>query len=205
MKTITALTATAALAGAVALAGPAHAQEKFTICHATGSTTNPYVQITIPGPALLQAGHGDHEGDIHPEITFQHRAQSNTIPARNWDTQGQAIYAAGCVLGLPDTEVEAPVKTPTPVGPVIIIPPETVDQPATETPAPVTPVAPVVPAPAPAPQAPQPVTVAPPVPAQQAPAPVAPPAPNQVGTWPVGGADTGVTRGLNVQTAATQR
>ena len=38
--------------------------EKVTICHATGSATNPYVTITIDANGLH--GHGDHEGDIIP-------------------------------------------------------------------------------------------------------------------------------------------
>ena len=38
--------------------------DKITICHATGSSTNPYVVITISVNGLN--GHGDHEGDIIP-------------------------------------------------------------------------------------------------------------------------------------------
>ena len=41
--------------------GPAN---KITICHATGSATNPFVEITISENGL--SGHGDHEGDIIP-------------------------------------------------------------------------------------------------------------------------------------------
>jgi hypothetical protein len=37
---------------------------KITICHATGSATNPYVIITIDLSGLN--GHGDHDGDIIP-------------------------------------------------------------------------------------------------------------------------------------------
>lgn len=36
----------------------------ITICHATGSATNPYVEITISTAGL--AGHGGHSGDIIP-------------------------------------------------------------------------------------------------------------------------------------------
>jgi hypothetical protein len=38
--------------------------EKITICHATGSSTNPYVVITIDKHGLN--GHGGHDGDIIP-------------------------------------------------------------------------------------------------------------------------------------------
>jgi hypothetical protein len=37
---------------------------KITICHATGSETNPFNEITISINGLN--GHGDHEGDIIP-------------------------------------------------------------------------------------------------------------------------------------------
>lgn len=38
--------------------------EKVTICHATGSQSNPYVTITVDADGLN--GHGDHSGDIIP-------------------------------------------------------------------------------------------------------------------------------------------
>lgn len=38
--------------------------DKITICHATGSATNPFVEITVSVNGLN--GHGDHEGDIIP-------------------------------------------------------------------------------------------------------------------------------------------
>src|SRR5206468_1896234 len=46
---------------APALAGPA---DKITICHATGSESNPYTEITISENALK--GHDGHQGDIVP-------------------------------------------------------------------------------------------------------------------------------------------
>ena len=38
--------------------------DKITICHATGSITNPYVEITVSVNGLN--GHDQHEGDIIP-------------------------------------------------------------------------------------------------------------------------------------------
>ncbi len=38
--------------------------DKITICHATGSEKNPYVEITINVNGLN--GHSNHEGDIIP-------------------------------------------------------------------------------------------------------------------------------------------
>ncbi|MGA1630328.1 MAG: hypothetical protein ACO39P_08430, partial [Ilumatobacteraceae bacterium] len=40
------------------------APRRITICHATGSETNPYVEITVDANSL--SGHGDHPGDIIP-------------------------------------------------------------------------------------------------------------------------------------------
>jgi hypothetical protein len=38
--------------------------EKVTICHRTGSDSNPYVEITISVNAWENNGHGDHDGDF---------------------------------------------------------------------------------------------------------------------------------------------
>jgi hypothetical protein len=43
---------------------PSTAPRRITICHATGSETNPYVEITVDANSL--SGHGDHPGDIIP-------------------------------------------------------------------------------------------------------------------------------------------
>ena len=48
---------------AVQSQGEGRGQDKTTICHATGSDTNPYVEITIANPAL--PAHGRH-GDLIP-------------------------------------------------------------------------------------------------------------------------------------------
>lgn len=42
----------------------ANGSEKITICHATASETNPFVEITISVKGLQ--GHLHHEGDIIP-------------------------------------------------------------------------------------------------------------------------------------------
>ena len=65
---------------------------KVTICHATGSRTNPYVVIT-PSAAGIVNGHLKHQDqrDIVPPFTFRGRTYS-----QNWTTSGQAVFAAGC-------------------------------------------------------------------------------------------------------------
>lgn len=59
--------------------------DKVTICHATGSETNPYNLITVSVNSILNpAGHGDHEDDIIP-------------PFEGFDGQGDLdLLDAGC-------------------------------------------------------------------------------------------------------------
>ena len=65
---------------------------KHTICHATGSESNPYVVIT-PSISGVFHGHMDHQGDedIIPPFTYKGVQYS-----QNWDAAGQAIFANGC-------------------------------------------------------------------------------------------------------------
>lgn len=78
------------------------AGQKHTICHATGSETNPYVKIT-PSEAGVFNGHlGDHQDgeDIIPPFEYQGETYS-----QNWP-EGQAIFENDC---------EVPVVTTTTV------------------------------------------------------------------------------------------
>ena len=60
--------------------------EKITICHATGSATNPYVVITIDVNGLH--GHGN----------ANHQLEEDIIPGMfNWDDEGMAIFEHNCV------------------------------------------------------------------------------------------------------------
>jgi hypothetical protein len=72
---------------------------RVTICHATGSATNPYVQITVSENAVRDGrGHNrdNHQGgeDIIPP--------GPDHPGRNWDRAGQTIYNDGCLTFAPD-------------------------------------------------------------------------------------------------------
>ena len=85
----------ASLAAVAASAGG----ERVTICHATGSATNPYVQITVSENAVREGrGHNrnSHQGgeDIIPP--------GPDHPGRNWDVAGQTIYGNGCLTFAPD-------------------------------------------------------------------------------------------------------
>jgi hypothetical protein len=71
----------------------ADARQKLTICHATGSASNPFVKIT-PSEAGVFNGHLDsHQdgGDIIPPFTWKGETFS-----QNWDAAGQAIFNNNC-------------------------------------------------------------------------------------------------------------
>jgi hypothetical protein len=116
--------------------------KKITICHATGSETNPYVEITMALQGLNgHAGdHHQHSGDIIPPN------DGAVIPwGQNWDDEGKATYGNSCVPA-EEPYVVPPTDTP-------VVPPDTPVVPPADTP--VVPPAdtPVVPG-APAPAAP---------------------------------------------------
>ena len=77
---------------------------KVTICHATGSAANPYVQITVSENAVREGrGHNrdNHQGgeDI---ISPEQPGQSYDPDGRNWDSASQTIYEDGCLIFAPD-------------------------------------------------------------------------------------------------------
>jgi hypothetical protein len=88
--------------GAVGLLSvPASAKPgKVTICHATGSASNPFVQITVSENAVRDGrGHNrdGHQGgqDIIPPGPYD-------ADGRNWDVEGQTIHEEGCLTFAPD-------------------------------------------------------------------------------------------------------
>ena len=80
-----------------------HSGHKVTLCHATGSSTNPYVLITVDYHALKN-GHTAAKGDIIPPTTINGVTYSG-----NWDANGQAIFNNGCK----PLAAQAPVTTTT--------------------------------------------------------------------------------------------
>ena len=93
---IGALVVAAPSASMAAMAGP----EKVTICHATGSASNPYVQITVSENAVPE-GRG-HNRDGHQNGEDIIPPGSYDPDGRNWDADGQTIYNDGCLTFLPD-------------------------------------------------------------------------------------------------------
>ena len=79
------------------LAGPA---DSVTICHATGSSSNPYVQVTVNANAVREGrahnrdGHQDGEDIIPPG--------PSDPDGRNWDPEHQTIFDDGCLVFLPN-------------------------------------------------------------------------------------------------------
>jgi hypothetical protein len=97
----------------------ASAHAHVVICHATGSSTNPYVRIS-PSAAGVFHGHLGHQDgrDIVPPFVWNGQTYSE-----NWDANGQAIWNAGCAVpaaaatqapAAPSTPAPAPAATPAP-------------------------------------------------------------------------------------------
>ncbi len=84
----------AALAGTAAgVAGAAvGGQAKVTICHATGSATNPFVRITVATPAAAMA-HVRHQDERDIIAPFSYQGQSYSL---NWNATGEATFYNGC-------------------------------------------------------------------------------------------------------------
>jgi hypothetical protein len=97
-------TAFAGLAFAYVTAGPAAdtvAQIKITICHATSSSTNPFVEQSPNADGVL-SGHAHHPGDIIPPFEVVERGTRTIYPGKNMDTRygsgftGAELLANGC-------------------------------------------------------------------------------------------------------------
>ena len=68
----------------------------MTICHATSSEKNPYVQLQVDDDSIVREGHGEHPGDIIPPFDYVEDGVTKQYPGKNWDAAGQAIFANGC-------------------------------------------------------------------------------------------------------------
>ncbi|WP_212746918.1 hypothetical protein [Sinomonas gamaensis] len=107
----------AGVATSPALASPpsGDTSHKVTICHATGSETNPFVVITVDKASIAEA-HGEHQDqrDIIPAFTYVNgKGQTISFPGLNWTASGKAIWDNGCKVPKP-SPTPKPTKTPTP-------------------------------------------------------------------------------------------
>ena len=83
-----------ALASISLLATPAlGASNQVSICHATGSASNPYVLIH-PAAAGVVNGHLGHQDARDVVAPFTYRGVTYS---QNYDAAGQALMANGCV------------------------------------------------------------------------------------------------------------
>ena len=76
--------------------------DKVTLCHATGSETNPYAVITIDENGLH--GHDDHEGDIIP-------APAGGCPGPTTTTTAPTVTTAPTTITAPSSTTTAPTIT----------------------------------------------------------------------------------------------
>jgi hypothetical protein len=92
-----------------------HGQPKVTICHATGSATNPYVTITIAEPAVRAHARHQDGRDIIPAPaggcpgTTTEPAATGTTPPAGTDTGGRPGTAAA--VGTAVRALAAPIAT----------------------------------------------------------------------------------------------
>jgi hypothetical protein len=85
---------------------------KVTICHATSSQTNPYVEEspTVGNDGDLSGGHLNHTGPVFPALDWgdiippysyvDEDGNAQIFPGSNWSPDGQAIWQHDCTTGL---------------------------------------------------------------------------------------------------------
>lgn len=77
-------------------------EDKVTLCHATSSSTNPYVRITVDSSGAYNGHYSQHTGpifspgasnwgDIIPTFSFNNQTYS-----LNWNAAGQAVFNNNC-------------------------------------------------------------------------------------------------------------
>lgn len=78
---------------------------KVSLCHSTGSSSNPFVAITVDVAASgLQGGHANHAGDIIPSFTYiDNQGTSHSYPGKNLGAMyngysGSSVLASGCTV-----------------------------------------------------------------------------------------------------------
>jgi hypothetical protein len=92
---------TALLLG-VAVVAAADPPEHATVCHHTGSTTNPFVTIH-PSVNGAYHGHLQHSGDVIPP--FEYSGETYSL---NWPSDDVDVVNGECVAASPPDEEEPP-------------------------------------------------------------------------------------------------
>jgi uncharacterized repeat protein (TIGR01451 family) len=109
---------------AAAVSASSSGRTAVTLCHATGSQTNPYVLITTDDDGVLGSGrsggdgHDGHGGDIVPPFGYiDNTGAARSYSGKNWDAAGQAILENGCrPPGQPPPPAPPPSGGPPPPG-----------------------------------------------------------------------------------------
>jgi len=95
----------------MASATKADPADKITICHATASDSNPYVEISVDAASIVgDSGHGHsgvNAGDIIPPFTID----GNAYAGNNWDVDHQAIFDNGCSVPASTTSTSSTTST----------------------------------------------------------------------------------------------
>lgn len=92
----------------------AAAPDKVTVCHSTGSDSNPYIS-NQPAKSADVGGHDGHDGpvwyegitgdwgDIIPPFEYLEGTTTVQYSGKNWTSEGQAIWENGCSIPSPKT------------------------------------------------------------------------------------------------------
>ena len=99
---VVALLAVAALLLGVTVVATADPTEHPTVCHRTGSSTNPFVTIH-PSVNGAYHGHLQHSGDVIPPFAYQGQTYS-----LNWPSDDLDVVNGECVAASPPAEEEPP-------------------------------------------------------------------------------------------------
>lgn len=112
---------------------------KVTLCHATGSKTNPFVEIS-PNANGAVSGHAKHEDDIIPVFDYNDHGQTVRFPGLNLYTNyngftGAQVLANHCAVpSKPTTTTAVTTTTKTVTSPTTTAPGKTVTGPTSSVP-----------------------------------------------------------------------
>jgi uncharacterized repeat protein (TIGR01451 family) len=82
----------------------------ITICHATSSDKNPYVQNTVDADSIVKEnGHDSHPEDIIPPFDYVDHGVTKHYPGKNWPAKTN-IWLNGCEIPPPPTPQPQPVQ-----------------------------------------------------------------------------------------------
>lgn len=87
--------------------------EKVWLCHATHPRAEAYELLKVSVNVFLQAGHGQHEGDIVRPFSYVKQGVATSYAGNRWTEEGIAIFNNGCTVIPAPTETAEPTPTET--------------------------------------------------------------------------------------------